>query len=153
LVRMKYHYSMKTLIFIIIVMFIAALLYVTHLPPRQITLKDLSPSNYSSTNTNTNEPSKLENAPIDSSEADGDDNVLVDYYIIVESCKNPSMALQRAEKLKKEFNKNFIVLPPTAEGRCRISCGKYSTLDEAKTNIESIRTSIRSDVWILSSKN
>ena len=141
---------MKSLIFTIIVLFIAVFLYVLHLPPRQIALKDLSPSNYSYTSTN--EPSKLENAPIDSSEADGDDKVLVDYYIIVESCKNPSMALQRAEKLKKEFNKNFIVLPPTAAGHCRISCGKYSTLDEAKSNIESIRTRIRSDVWILSVK-
>jgi hypothetical protein len=142
---------MKTLIFIIIVLFITALLYVLHLPPRQISLEELSPSNYSHTSTNV--PSKPENTPIDTSEADSDDKVLVDYYIIVESCKNPALALQRAEKLKKEFNKNFIVLPATAEGHCRISCGKYSTLDEAKSNIESIRTKIRFDVWILSAKN
>jgi SPOR domain len=77
---------------------------------------------------------------------------MVHYYIIVESIRNLSMAQQKAKKLKNEFNANFIILPPTTEGYYRISYGKYSSLEDAKSIIKSIRTNIRPDVWILSEK-
>jgi cytoskeletal protein RodZ len=44
-------------------------------------------------------------------------------YIIVESLKDEKTAVQRAEKLKKQFNMDFLVLPPTKEGNYRVSCG------------------------------
>ena len=141
---------MKAFILIIIVLFTAEILYVITKPPREITLKDISPSVYP--NITTNEPATQENTLIDSSETDGDDNILVDYYIIVGSSSNPAQAQLKAEKLKNDFNTNFIVLPQTAEGYYRISCGKYSTMEEAKSKIISIKREIRPDVWILSVK-
>jgi septal ring-binding cell division protein DamX len=89
---------------------------------------------------------------IDSSETDGDDKVQVDYYIFVESFRNLTHAQQRSEKLVNDFNTNIIVLPPTTEGYYRISYGKYSTLEEAKSAIKSIKTNISSKAWIFSVK-
>ena len=157
---------MKKLILIAGLLFAVALFVVFKLPPRQMTLKDLAPTITPTVNPTVNttvaqtvtphstagEPPARKINLIDSLVTDGDDKVLVDYYIIVESSRNPTMAKQKAEKLKNDFNRNFIVLPPTPQGYCRISCGKYSTLEEAKSTIESIRSTIRSDVWILSVK-
>jgi hypothetical protein len=102
--------------------------------------------------TSPNEPAMQETTHIDSLETFGNDRVQVNCYIIIESFKNLTQAQQRAEKLKNDFNANFIVLPPTAEGYYRISCGKYSTLEEAESAIKSIKTNIRSDAWIFSAK-
>ena len=93
-----------------------------------------------------------ETTPMDSLKTDSDDKIQVEYYIIVESFKNLTLAQQRAEKLNNDFNKNIIVLPSTTDGFYRISYGKYSTYEEAESAIKSIRTSIRSDAWIYSLK-
>lgn len=76
---------------------------------------------------------------------------VVDYYIIVGGHKDLKTAQQKAEMLKKQFNTDFLVLPPTKEGYFRVSCGKYATLEEARAALNSVRTTIRDDVWILSS--
>ena len=74
-----------------------------------------------------------------------------EYYIIVESLKTLETATEKAEKLKKKFSTDFLVLPPTKEGYYRISCGKYATLEDARSKINIVKTSIRPDVWIFSS--
>jgi hypothetical protein len=145
---------MKRAGFIFLVLFIAAvvLLVVTTYvkPPWDITLEDISPT--VAPDTSPKEPATQEITLIDSSETDGDDKVQVDYYIIIGSFRNLTQAQQRAEKLINDFNTNTIVLPPTTEGYYRISYGKYSTLEEAKSAIKSIRTNICSDPWIFSVK-
>jgi hypothetical protein len=98
------------------------------------------------------EPAVQENTHIDSLVTLGNDRVQVEFYIIVESLKNLTQAQQRAEKFVNDFNVNFIVLPPTAEGYYRISCGKYSSFEEAESAIKSIKTNISSDAWIFSAK-
>jgi len=135
---------------IIIVLFIVAILFVMTLPPKDITFEYLSPS--VAPNTSPNEPAALDTTLIDSPETDGDDKVLVDYYIILESFRNLTLAQKKAEKLKNDFKTNIIVLPPTTEGYYRISYGKYSSLEEARSTIKSIKTKISSDVWIFSVK-
>lgn len=145
---------MKHVILIIIVLFIAAIIYLITLQPKDITLDDMlkyiPPTAVQ--NTNPEEPSSEETTLIDSSKSDGDDLVQIDYYIVVESFKNLPLAQQKAEKLKKDFNANIIVLPPTSNGYYRLSYGKYSTLEEARSTIESIKTKFSSDLWIYSEK-
>jgi hypothetical protein len=102
--------------------------------------------------TSQNEPAVQETTQIDSLVTLGNDRVQVEFYIIVESLKNLIQAQQRAEKFVNDFNINFIVLPPTAEGYYRISCGKYSSFEEAESAIISIKTNISSDAWIFSVK-
>jgi len=143
---------MRKLASIIFLLFIGVILYyVMTLPPKDITLEDLSTSVAPYTSPQ-NESATQETTLIDSSETDNDNKVLVDYYIIVESFRNLTMAQQKAEKLKNDFNTNIIILPPTKEGYYRISYGKYSSLEEARSTIKSIRTKISSDVWIFSEK-
>jgi hypothetical protein len=117
---------------------------------RDITLKELNRA--VPPHARPKEPAMQETTSIDSLEKYGNDRVQIDCYIIVESFKNLTQAQQRAEKLINDFHANFIVLPPTAEGYYRISCGKYSKLEEAESAIKSIRTNIRSDAWILSER-
>lgn len=74
------------------------------------------------------------------------------YFIIVGSFRNLLQAQNKAEKLKNDFNTNFIVLPPGKEGYYRISYGEYTTLEEAKSTSERIKAEISSDVWIYSEK-
>lgn len=140
---------MKKLIFIIIVLFLITLVYVFN-SPKEITIKDLHPTVIP--HTSTKEPAMREPAVIDSSETDGKDKVHVDYYIIVESFRNLTLTQQKAEKLKNDFNTNIIVLPSLKDGYYRISYGKYSTFEEAKATIKSVRTNINSDAWIFSVK-
>jgi hypothetical protein len=119
-------------------------------PPREITLKELNraiPPHKSQ-----KEPAMQETTHIDSLETQGDDRVQVDYYIIVGSFGNLIQAQQKAKRLINDFNTNVIILPPTKEGYYRISYAKYSTLEEAKATIKSIRTNIDSDAWIFSVK-
>jgi hypothetical protein len=98
------------------------------------------------------EPTMPEATLIDSSKTDCNVKVQVEYYIILESFKDLMHAQQKAEKSKNDLNTNIIILPPTKESYYRISYGKYSTLEEAKSAIKSIRTNIRSDAWIYSEK-
>jgi hypothetical protein len=97
-------------------------------------------------------PTAEEIAFIGTSETVGNDSVQFDYYIIVESLRNFTQAKLIAEKLFNDFNANIIILPPTAEGYCRISYGKYSTLKDAKSAIKKIRENISSNAWIFSVK-
>jgi len=120
------------------------------LPTREFTLKELSSE--VAQPANPKEPAMGELASIDSSEKDDNNEVQFNYYIIVGSFRNLVQAQQKAENLTNNFNANFLILPPTKEGNYRISCGKYSTLEEAKATIKSIRTNINPDAWIFSLK-
>jgi hypothetical protein len=73
------------------------------------------------------------------------------WYIIVESLKDKKAAEQRADKLKEQFSMDFFALPPTKEGNYRVSCGKYTSLEAARSAVKNVRTSIQQDVWIFSS--
>jgi hypothetical protein len=137
-------------IFTMVVLFIAAAFLVITLPPKHITLKDI-PQTVSPL-TSPKEPAARENTLINSPETDGDDKVKVECYIIVGTFGNLTQAQQKAEKLINDFNANIIILPPTPEGYFRISYGKYSTIEEARSKIKSIRTNISSDAWIYSVK-
>jgi len=112
----------------------------------EIPLKDLTQDVVQ--NSNQGNDAIRGSALIDSSETDKGDNLKVDYYIIVGSYGKIYQAQQKAEKLTKDFNANIIILPPTKEGYYRISFGKYSTQEEAKSTINQIRNSINPDAWI-----
>lgn len=99
------------------------------------------------TDSATSSITKHESEPKSKSKSDSAD----EYYIIVESLKTMELAQEKAEKLKKKFNMDFLVLPPTKEGYYRISCGRYATLDDARAKSKIVKTSIRPDVWIYSS--
>ena len=141
---------MKQAISIIVVLFVIAALFIINLPPRTISLKDIQPAMYP--DKNEVDSTILEATPDETPEKNVDDSATIDYYIIIESSRNPAMAHQKAEKLKNEFQANIIVLPPTKEGYYRISYEKYSSLEEARSAIESIRIKIRPDVWIYTVK-
>jgi cell division protein FtsN len=145
---------MKQVILIIIVLFIAALIYLITQQPKDITLEDMikyiPPT--AAPNTNPEESYSQETTLIDSSKTDVDDTLQFDYYIVVESFKNLTLAQQKAEKLKTALNADIIVLPPTTEGYYRLSYGKYSTIEEARSIINSVRSKFKSDVWIYTAK-
>lgn len=101
---------------------------------------------------NPEKPAILYSTFTDSSETDANYIVQVDYFIIVGSFGNQMQAQQKADKINGDFDTNTIILPPTKEGYYRISYGKYSTLEEAKAKIQSIRTNINPEAWILSVK-
>jgi len=113
------------------------------------TIKELTPAVIPQKNIK--ETAIQETTFADSSETDGN-KVQADYYIIISSFKNLMQAEQKAERLKNDFDTDIIVLPPTAEGNYRISYGKYSSLEEAKTKIKSIRKNLNPDAWIFSVK-
>jgi cell division protein FtsN len=147
---------MKRSGFIFFALFIAAAVFLVVatwvLPESQsdIILEDISPA--VAPHTSPKESLTRKTTPIDNTKTGGDDKLQVDYYIIVGSYRNLKQAQQKAEKLINDFNANIILLPPTAEGYYRISYGKYSTLEETKSTIKSIRTNISSDPWIFSVK-
>jgi len=135
---------------VLAVLLIALVIFYKILPPQDINLKDITPP--ITQHTSPKDSALRGTIPIDSTVTDGEDIERIDYYIIVESIRNLTQAQQKAEKLINDFNSDFILLPPTKEGFNRISCGRYFTLEEAKSKIKSIRTNIRSDAWILSVK-
>jgi hypothetical protein len=141
---------MKHLVLLIIILFIAVAVYVSTLPPKHFALKDLHPTIVP--HTNPQEPQTQAATFIISSEAGIDDKVQVDYYIIVASTRNLTLAKKKAEQLKNHFNTDIILLPPTQEGNYRISCGKYSNHEEAESILKSRGTSISPDAWIYSVK-
>ncbi len=132
----------------LVVLFVAFAVYVFTLPPRKITLKDIHPvipvhtDSTGSAAPETTRPESPVKEVVDKSE--------VEYYIIIESIKSKSMAQQKAEQLRKKFNKDIIVLPTTKEGFCRISFGKYSTPEDARAAVKVAREGIRPDAWIFS---
>jgi hypothetical protein len=124
----------------------AAAFIVITLTPKDFTVKDTSTG--TAPKTSPKESLTRETTPVDSTETDGVGILQADYYIIVGSYRNLKQAQQKAEILRNDFNTNIIVLSTATEGYYRISYGKYSTLDEAKSVINSVRTKISSDAWI-----
>lgn len=181
---------MKQLALLVSVLFIAALLYVIFMPPRQLTLKDLQkdplPNYYDQSEPETlqntlhdsydngsgaisnhsdssNIPtvklqadpprSKINSASGNASQSDvPGNNQKPGFYIVIESCKSLAQAQQRAEKLRKSFNANIFALPPTTEGICRISYGKYSSLEEARSVLNGLKSRFGAGIWIYSPK-
>jgi hypothetical protein len=157
---------MKSLIVIILVLCITALMYVYNLPPRHATIKDLHPT--VTPDIETDEPSAGGTTLKDSTAAYNDSTtaahnykptaayndtkIQVYYYVIVGSAASQVLAQQKAGKLKNDYKTDFIVLPPTKEGKYRISNGEYASLEKAKSAIMDIRKTIRSDAWIFSVK-
>jgi cell division protein FtsN len=89
---------------------------------------------------------------VDNPAADKENKVKFDYYIIVGTYRNLKLAQQKAVELKVEFNAKIIVLPPTKEGYYRISYGKYSSPEEVKSKIDSVKANISSNAWMFSLK-
>lgn len=137
-------------ILIITVLFLIVVAYVINYSNQEITLKNIAST--FATHTNAKEPATKEITLSDSTKTNNVDKVLIDYYIIIGSFRNLKQAQQKAEKLINDFSTNIIILPSLKEGYYRISYGKYSTLEEAKTTIKSVRTHINSDAWIFSLK-
>ena len=115
---------------------------------REITLKDLEPTY--TRHTNLQDSAIRDINLIDTPEKVGDDKVHAKYYIIVGSFKSLIQSQEKAEKIRNDLQTDIIVLPVTKEGYFRISVGEYSSFEEAKSRIESIRIKINSDAWILS---
>ena len=120
------------------------------LPAREIPLREhgFALAHDTSTGESTPEETIASNSP----EKDNNDKIQVNYYIIIGSFGDLVQAQQKAGKLKNDHKADIIVLPPTKEGNYRISYGKYSSLEEAKTMINSVRATIKPDAWIFSVK-
>jgi hypothetical protein len=142
---------MKQLVLIITFLFVVAVIILLNLPPKTITLKEISESE--APRLRQEEPELREIVLNDTQVTNTISKTTIDYYIIVESLRNLTLAQKKAEELKKAFNADFIVLPPTPEGNYRISYGKYSTLEAAKSTLKSLKSKINSKAWILSEKN
>jgi cell division protein FtsN len=139
---------MRKAILIITVLFLFAVAYVINYSNQEFTLKDITST--STPNTNAKEPATKEITLSDSTKTNSVDKVQIDYYIIVGSFSNLMLAQQKAEKSKNDFNNNIIILPLSKEGYYRVSIGKYSSLEEAKSAIKSLRAGTSSNAWIKS---
>jgi septal ring-binding cell division protein DamX len=139
---------MKKAILIITVLFLIAVAYVINYSNQEITLKNIAST--LAPHTNAKEPATKEITLSDSTKTNNVDKVQIDYYIIVGSFRNLTLAQQKAEKSKNDFNNNIIILPPTTEGYYSVSIGKYSSLEEAKSAIKSVRAGTSSNAWIKS---
>ena len=159
---------MKWLIVLTLLLFVVLGVIVINLPPREMTMKDLhavivppvgqqipAPADTSSSDS---EVTTVSTEPLDTSLNDHsalpaaavEDNAKIEYYIIIESIRDHALAVKKAETLRKQYNTDIIVLPPSANGNFRLSYGKYSSSEEAKSVIKSVRKQIRSDAWIYS---
>ena len=138
---------MKYIAVMIFLFFIVAAFYVCTRPLEDISIKDLPMS--SAPVEISPEPVMQQNTPDHPQEAEVEKEAEVEYHIILESLRNLEQAQQRAEKLKNDLNADIIVLPPTKEGYYRISYGKYTTIEEARSVSKSLKTTISKDVWIL----
>ncbi len=135
---------------IVALLFTLAVLYLFTIPARDITLDDIPPG--AAPYTNQKEPAPAATSPDKNQETDSGSKEKADYYIIIGSIRGFTNAQQKADRLINEFNANIIILPPTTEGFYRITCGRCSTLMEAKSTIKSIRAKINPDAWILKVK-
>jgi hypothetical protein len=154
----------STIFLLLIVLFAAAIFYILTRQPRDVTLKEMlkvnpPPVEAVASQEKPGEVMASQKQPVavvpivhDTVRAVPVEKPGALYYIIVESATNQDLARQKAEKLKKTFMADFIILPPTKEGLYRISDGKYSTLEEAKAAIDGVKRKIRSDAWIYTIK-
>jgi hypothetical protein len=145
---------MKHVILIIILVFLAIIIYLIALPPRDVTLKDIL--KYSPPIVTTGSDAEESVSPVAPSfkslETDSAEEEQITYYIILQSFKNFSTAQQKAEQLEKEFHTKIVILPPTAEGYYRISYGQYSSIEDARSVIQTVKTNVKPDAWIFYSK-
>jgi len=135
-------------IFTLVVLFLAAAFLIITLPPKRINLNspDVAP------HVSPKEQAHSESNSVNRPETVNDHKEKIDYYVIVGTFRNLTLAQEKAAKLKNDFNTDIIILPPTAEGYYRISYGKYSTPEEAKSIIKNIGKNISSDAWVFSVK-
>ena len=138
---------MKQIAVLVFLMFLFAVLYIGTRPVKEISLKDLP--KYRVPPDSSQEPATQQITADSIKGPVADKKAEVEYYIIVESSRNLAQAQQRAEKYKNDFKANMIVLPPSKEGYYRISYGKYSSIEEARSASKSLKTTISRDVWIL----
>ena len=138
---------MKHIAVLVFLLFLFAVLYIGTRPVKEISLKDLP--KYVCHLKACQEPVTQQITADSIKEPDDDKKAEVEYYIIVESSRNLAQAQQRAEKYKSDFKANVIVLPPSKEGYYRISYGKYSSIEDARSASKSLKTTINRDVWIL----
>jgi hypothetical protein len=135
---------------IIFALFILSAVFIFTLPPRDITPKDIPPA--IAQHSITKEPAAQKITIADSIEEVANNKVKVDYLIIVGSYKEMAQAQQAAKGLNNDFKMEIIELPRTKEGFYRIGYGKYSSLEEAKSAIKTIKTNICPGAWIYSVK-
>lgn len=140
-------FSMKYIAILVFLFFIIAAFYVCTRPLEDISIKDL-PMNSTPVEISP-EPVDRQNTLVNNPEDAVDEAVQFEYYIILESLKNPVQAQQRADKFKNDLNANIIVLPPSKEGYYRISYGKYTSIEEARSASQRLKTTISKDVWVL----
>ncbi len=76
-----------------------------------------------------------------------------EYFIIIGSFRDQMVAKKKADELRKASRREVILLPPTKEGFYRISAGRYPTHEMARTKLDSVRSTIKSDAWIFSAVN
>ena len=144
------------------------IIYLLTKPPKDITLKDMIKYNPPALSELTSTNDTLHNTRknirpdslIDNSREIADapagetrDNEYTSaglFYIIIESSTNREQSVKDAEKLKKELRADIFVLPPSKEGVYRISYGKYTTIEEARTSLNKIRSLSVANAWIYS---
>ncbi len=158
---------MKQAAFIIIVLLLAAIMYyIFTLPPREMSIKDLHPVLVP--HSNQNEAIPEDTIPAAGSETTTDkvadtpdthdvkvdiDKSGTDFFIIIGSFKSLSIAREKADKLGKDLHAGILVLPVAANGYYRISYGKYSTFEEARSSLNSVKMKIKPDAWIFTVQN
>jgi hypothetical protein len=162
--------KLSTIILLILLVFTVAVLFIINMQPKVVTLEELLKNNpplydaslykdvTGSRDSDHNDTpvlsttDTLRSISVPKLKPAATDSAQVEYYVIVESTTNKDLARQKADKLKKVFRTEFIILPQTKEGIYRISDGKYSTMEEARSAIPGIRKKIRSDAWIFALK-
>jgi hypothetical protein len=159
---------MKRLIILTMILFVAFGVFVVNLPPREMTMKDLHPvivpaekqlviGNPDTSSTETREVQSVtvheDTSRIDPPSVSPDpvkNKGQIEYYIIIESISDQAQAKKKAKTLKEKYNTEIIVLPPSTKGNFRLSFGKYSSSEEAKSVIQNVKKQIRPDAWIYS---
>jgi hypothetical protein len=137
----------KVIYTIVIVLIGAAFLIITL--PHKITLAP--PDSMPLTNQKP-KPDSTKSQNVNNPYPDKDNKSKIDYYIIVGTYKNLKLAQQKAGELMNEFKTKIIVLPPTKDGYYRISYGKYSSPEEVRSKVDSVKTNINSSAWMFSVK-
>jgi septal ring-binding cell division protein DamX len=138
---------MKYIAVLVFLFFIVAAFYVCTRPLEDISIKDLPMS--SAPVEVSPEPVNQQSTLNYNTEAEVEKKAEFEYHIILESLRNLGQAQQKAEKLKNDLNADVIVLPPSKEGYYRISYGKYTSIEEARSASKSLKTTISRDIWIL----
>jgi hypothetical protein len=150
------------------ILFVAIGVFVVNLPPREMTMKDLHPVivpaekqiMIGNPDTSTTETKQAQSVTVHADTSRIDPASIspaavinkgqIEYYIIIESISDQALARKKAKNLKEKYNTEIIVLPPNTTGNFRLSFGKYSSCEEAKSVIQRVKKQIRPDAWIYS---